>query len=378
VPPLAIDLLWTLLSLGLILAAAELFTNAVEWLGYKLKLAEGAVGSVLAAVGTALPETIIPVVAIVKDAQAHRLFTPESEAQAVGLGAIIGAPFMLGTLAFALVGGTYLIAKRGARKHDQFSASPEVFRSDVEFFLMAFSIAAAAGLLRHYWEGMPRACDWVLGAVMVVLYFLYLRKVVGAGEESSGKHELHPLYIVRSFIGPQHEPGKRWIFGQLLISLVLMFLGAHTFVEHLGPLALTLGMPALVLALLVVPIATELPEKFNSVIWVSRGKDTLALGNISGALVFQSTFPVTLGLLFLDWKFSPTHPALISAVLGLLGALLVYIGVRRTGQVQPKLLLAAGSLYLVYLLVVGLHLGGVIHLDVPEAALGGHAVNGTH
>jgi cation:H+ antiporter len=49
----------------LILVGAELFTNGIEWFGNRLQLAEGAVGSVLAAVGTALPETMIPIVAIV-------------------------------------------------------------------------------------------------------------------------------------------------------------------------------------------------------------------------------------------------------------------------------------------------------------------------
>ena len=53
-----------LVALAVILVAAELFTNGIEWFGHKLNLAEGAVGSVLAAVGTALPETMIPLVAI--------------------------------------------------------------------------------------------------------------------------------------------------------------------------------------------------------------------------------------------------------------------------------------------------------------------------
>jgi cation:H+ antiporter len=367
VSTLVVDVLLTLFSLGLILLAAELFTNAVEWLGYKLKLAEGAVGSVLAAVGTALPETIIPVVAIIKDARAHTLFTPQSEAQAVGLGAIIGAPFMLGTLAFALVGGTYLLCKRGSRKHDEFNVATEIFKSDAEFFMIAFSMAAAFGVLRYYWPAMPRSMDWALGVTMIVLYFLYLGKIMKQGEVSHGKAELHPLYVVRAFWGPHREPGKRWIILQLFFSLCIMFAGAHMFVEHLQPLALAMGVPALILALLIVPVATELPEKFNSVLWVRRGKDTLALGNISGALVFQSTFPVTLGLFFLDWSFSPTHPALISAIFGLIGALIVYIGLKRTGKVQPKLLVAAGGLYIVYLLLITAHMTGLIQLDVPEA-----------
>ncbi len=60
-----------LVEIGLILAglvvivlSAELFTNGIEWLGQRLQLSEGVVGSVLAAVGTALPETLIPFVAV--------------------------------------------------------------------------------------------------------------------------------------------------------------------------------------------------------------------------------------------------------------------------------------------------------------------------
>ena len=59
------DVLVLLVSLVVILFAAELFTNGIEWMGRKLGLGEGAVGSVLAAVGTALPETLIPIIAIV-------------------------------------------------------------------------------------------------------------------------------------------------------------------------------------------------------------------------------------------------------------------------------------------------------------------------
>ena len=47
-----------------VLAGALLFTNAVEWIGHRLELGEGAVGSLLAAVGTAMPETLIAIVAL--------------------------------------------------------------------------------------------------------------------------------------------------------------------------------------------------------------------------------------------------------------------------------------------------------------------------
>jgi len=54
-----------LIALAIILVSAELFTNGVEWFGRRYELGEGAAGSVLAALGTALPETLVPIIAIV-------------------------------------------------------------------------------------------------------------------------------------------------------------------------------------------------------------------------------------------------------------------------------------------------------------------------
>ncbi len=76
-----------------------------------------------------------------------------------------------------------------------------------------------------------------------------------------------------------------------------------------------IGLPAGLVALVLAPLATELPEKINSVIWVRDGKDTLALGNITGAMVFQSTVPVTFGVLFTNWELGPLN--LFSAALAL-------------------------------------------------------------
>jgi cation:H+ antiporter len=50
--------------LAVIFVGSSLFTNGVEWVGCKFKLSEGVVGSVLTAIGTALPETIVPLIAI--------------------------------------------------------------------------------------------------------------------------------------------------------------------------------------------------------------------------------------------------------------------------------------------------------------------------
>ena len=91
---------------------------------------------------------------------------------------------------------------------------------------------------------------------------------------------------------------------QLLVGLGAMVGGAHLFVEELLHIAESIGVEPLVLALILAPLATELPEKVNSFFWVREGKDALALGNITGAMVFQSMIPVGIGLIFTDWDLS--------------------------------------------------------------------------
>ncbi|HIJ16535.1 MAG TPA: sodium:calcium antiporter, partial [Thermoplasmata archaeon] len=106
----------------------------------------------------------------------------------------------------------------------------------------------------------------------------------------------------------------------------------------------------MILAFLIAPIATELPEKFNSVIWYLRGKDTLALGNITGAMVFQSSFPVSIGLLFTEWALDPINIA--SMVIALVAAFWIYYSVKVKKRVEYKTLLASGSLYILYIIML--------------------------
>src|SRR3982074_2663843 len=114
----------------LILAGAEVFTNGVEWLGLKLRISEGATGSILAAIGTATPETLIPVVAI--------LFTNTADSAEIGVGAILGAPFMLGTLVMLLIGVTAFVLRR-RRGRDTLRVDRAHASRDLGFFLVMYT-----------------------------------------------------------------------------------------------------------------------------------------------------------------------------------------------------------------------------------------------
>jgi len=273
-----------LLSLIVIVASAELFTNGIEWLGQRLELSEGVVGSVLAAVGTALPETLIPIVAV--------CFFGTRHGADVGIGAITGAPFMLSTLTLGLCGSAAWWFARAGRRPDHLKINQEVLTRDLKFFIAAYVIALLTSML----SGYP-AVRYVVAVVLLGIYPLYLYKTFSSEGEMGSEPET--LYFDRLIKRGSNR--LRLILPQVLTGLAGIVGGAYFFVEYIQDIAEAINFPPLVLSLIVSPIATELPEKIKSVLWVRNGKDTLALGNVTGALVFQSCIPVAFGVAFTEW-----------------------------------------------------------------------------
>jgi cation:H+ antiporter len=321
-------------AFAIVLGGALLFTNAVEWLGHRLGLGEGAVGSVLAAVGTAAPETLIAIVA---------LLDTEPESEGVAIGAIVGAPFLLGTLAMGLV-GLFAYLYRGRRRQGvNLDAHAPTLERDLLFFLFFFGVAGALA-----W-GPPAPLRIVAGVVFLLAYAVYVRRTLKAGGEVQGEETLKPLTFDRR-AGDRSDPPLWLCVLQLLVGLGLMIFGAHLFVEHLLGIADALGVDALVLALILAPLATELPEKVNSFFWVREGKDALALGNVSGAMVFQSTIPVGIGLLFTHWSLSTN--AFISVCLGFAGGLLAYVSLHRANRFTLPAVIGWFCLYAAFIVIV--------------------------
>jgi cation:H+ antiporter len=322
------------LSFAIILAGALLFTNAVEWLGHGLKMGEGAVGSVLAAVGTAMPETLIAIVALVGGARG---------ADQVAIGAIVGAPFLLATLAMGLVGlFAYLYRNRRSQGLALNAHGPTLER-DLLFFGAFFLLSLALA-----W-GAPAGVRIPVAVLVLAAYPIYIRRTLLAGGEVQDHATLEPLIFERR---SEHRmrPSPVLAAIQLLVGLGAMVGGAHLFVEELLDIAEDLGVEAVVLALILAPLATELPEKVNSFFWVREGKDALALGNITGAMVFQSTIPFGIGLIFTDWHL--TSNAALSIVLGLAGGLLAYRALHRRGRFELPAVLGWFALYLAFIVVV--------------------------
>jgi len=335
------------IALIVILIGAELFTNGIEWVGRKLDLAEGAVGSVLAAVGTALPETMIPIIAI--------LFAGGGEAShAVGIGAILGAPFMLSTLAM-FVTGLGVLAFRGRRATaEEMRIDTPTLLHDVRYFAIAYAIAVGAAFLPLE----PVWLKWIVAVGLVAIYAWYVRGHFAADAEVDPE-DLAPLRFHRLDAGAHRDdpqtPRLRIVYVQVAVALGCIVVGAFFFVDGVQQVAAVLGVDELLLALVVAPIATELPEKFNSLIWVRQNKDTLAMGNITGAMVFQSTIPTFVALVFASsaWHIGEgSYTAFASAGIAFLSTAAIFIPLARRGSLRGRNLLVGGAFYLVFLALV--------------------------
>jgi cation:H+ antiporter len=293
---------------------------------------------------------MIPIVAI--------LFSGEAHSDEVGVGAILGAPFMLATLAMFVTGAAVLYQARHRSTGDVLQVDTKVLSADMRTFTIAYGLAIAAAVF------LPSDPTWpklVVAGALLVVYAWYVKGHFEA-DPTIDIEDLAPLRFHRfdagrtSGVDAAHGPRLRVINLQVLVALGLIIIGAVAFVDAVGHVANALGVSQVLLALVIAPIATELPEKFNSIIWIRQGKDTLALGNITGAMVFQSAIPVSVALVFAPeiWVAGPgSYLAFASAGIAFLASAAIFLPMYHAGRLRGRGLLVGGLFYVVYLAIVG-------------------------
>src|SRR5215216_5534135 len=330
------DVILLAASFAVILAGALLFTNAVEWLGHRLAIGEGAVGSLLAAVGTAMPESFIPIVAVIGGGEGS------SE---VAIGAIVGAPFLLATIAMTLVGLAALGYRHRRPQGRHLRAHVPTLDRDLTVFLAFFAVALALGV------GLPLGLRIAAAVALVAAYGIYVQRTLAGGGELQREETIGPLIISRT---RGEDPSMGGILTQFAVGLIAMIGGAHLFVEEVTAVAEEIGIAVLVLSLVNATLATELPEKANSFFWVRDGKDSLALGNITGAMVFQSTLPVAFGMAFTDWELDKY--SILAGCLALAGGVVAIVTLQIRRRFSGRAVVLWALLYaafVVYVVVTG-------------------------
>jgi cation:H+ antiporter len=205
----------------------------------------------------------------------------------VAIGAIVGAPLLLATIAMALAGVAAMLYRNRRSQGLSLDVHFPTLERDLAFFLGCFTVALLLGL------GAPKPLQIAAAVALVAAYAVYAAWTLRHSGAVESEEELRPLILDTTRSDP---PTMATVVLQLLVALGAIVGGAHIFVEQILHVADSVGLAPLVLSLVLAPFATELPEKTNSFFWTRDGKDSLALGNITGAMVFQATLPVSIGL----------------------------------------------------------------------------------
>lgn len=334
-PPIAVTIALLLGSAVVIYLACEFFVNGVEWVGRKFAVGQQATGSILAAFGTALPESVVTFVAVV--------FGTTAAQKSIGIGAALGGPLVLSTIAYATVGVVLILCRTRLPQTAAIRADFRGLSRDQGWFLAIFAAKIALGVVAFAFK------PW-LGVLFLAAYGAYFWKEM-SGEGEAEHIDLEPLKLLPRLAAP-----PTWAaVTQTLIALVVIFAASHLFVKQLDALGPVLGIKPQLLALLLSPIATELPETLNAIIWVRQGKFRLALANISGAMMIQATVPTAFGLFFTPWILDKS--LLVAAGVTALAVGAMFLAFRR-GFISRGFLAAMAGLYgLFAAIVVALRLG---------------------
>src|ERR1700733_9710421 len=321
-------------SAAAIYFACEFFVNGVEWLGRKLGIGETATGTILAAFGTALPESAVTFVAVV--------FGRDTAQKQIGVGAAVGGPLVLSTISYAVVGVVLWFSRhRLGRASTELQLDTQRLSSDQAWFLLIFVVALTLGLVSFPFK------RW-LGILLFGAYALYVWREFTAGHgREHDDEQLEPL----KFRPRNPNPSLAWASLQTLIALVVIAVASHSFVDQLESIGTHLGVSPQLVALILSPVATELPETLNALIWVRQGRERLALANISGAMMIQATVPAGLGVLFTTWRFDP--PLVIAASTATAAVVLLLLMFRRQ-RVSGISLIPLGLLYVLFAIIVAL------------------------
>ena len=255
--------------------------------------------------------------------------------------------------------GVTAFAYRGRRQRRTLHVDSAHASRDLSFFLVLYTLALALALLPpevHFVKGY-------LGWLFLPAYFVYLvlllrtprRTAEDIEEQLEARQAFDELtfarLLERAGLDFKETAPPLWlVLAQTIIAFAAILAGARFFATFVEDFSHAMGFNTLLVSLILAPLATELPEAANSLIWTRDSKDVIALGNVAGAMVFQSTFPVTIGVLLTPWQLG--QYGVIAAVFALLSALLILVQLRlraRENALPVSALMLGGSLYVVFL-----------------------------
>ncbi|BBE42286.1 sodium:calcium antiporter [Conexivisphaera calida] len=311
-------------GIALTLIASALFTGAAERFGERAELGSSFLGSVFSPLFTSAPELVVLLVSV--------LMYGGRGGMEIGTGTVLGEPFTISTLAVPALMLSAVLGSMLGRRHPRMEVDKELALPYAAFAAL-YPLVLLPALARGF--RIPVAATLVV-AYAVYAITMYRRREGGSLVEAEGPTAMERLL------------GKAGVAVQLAISVPLLLAGSYLMVGSASELSTELGIPALSLSIVLVPLATALPETAASLIWAYRGRDTLALGALVGEMVMFSTVYPALGMVLTDWRLNAAATA--SVAMTELASIATLWQVR-SGKLSPIAIFGI-ALYAAYVLAI--------------------------
>ena len=237
-------------GLVLLIKGGDWFVDGATGLAKRFNLPDIVVGATVVSIGTTLPEVMVSTTGALQG----------SGAMAYGnaIGSIICNTALIAAISITCNPGPVNVKSM---------KTPAIF----------FFLASAIYCLAAYGLGtFPRWLGFIMLTVFVVYMVLTVRNGMANPDESEEEEE---------------EGGKPKALWQELVLLVVgaavIAVGADLLVEHGQIIAIGLGVPETVVALLFVALGTSLPELVTTITSLKKGRASLGVGNVIGANIFN-------------------------------------------------------------------------------------------
>ncbi|MBR1617764.1 hypothetical protein IJ670_06385 [bacterium] len=232
-----------LIYLLAIIFSCNLFTNAIEHLGANLKLNQNATGSILAVIGTTLPETVVPIVAILS---AIFLNCNIKSHEQIAQGAILGSPFMLSCLGLFLLGIVLTVKKR-----KNLDLNFNMVLRDYKYFLICYCFAIFA------FFAPTREIKSFIALFLGILYVIFVYRTLIKCKNCTQQENLDPLIFSKMF-AKFNINNTFLIYLQIIISITCLIVFAHLFLHEIVWFSDVFKISPFILSLIVTPFCNRI------------------------------------------------------------------------------------------------------------------------
>ena len=243
------EYLFLLIGIAVLVVGGECLVRSAVGLNMKFKLSPLLIGTTVVSFGTSAPELIVSIYAVL-DGNSQIAVGYVIGSNVANIGLVLGITILLRSLIIS-------------RSKYMWSWSLMLLASMMFFlFSMDYVICTFEGLI-------------LLIGLFVFIWF-------------SIRRELRPGHNNDFIEGVNNKKiSTTWIIGYFIIGGLGLYIGSELLVDNAVIIAQNLGVSDFIIAISVVALGTSLPELATSIIAISKGENSISIGNLLGSNIFN-------------------------------------------------------------------------------------------